>query len=456
MSTLTSRTEVTNVTAIQRPGVGYIYRAVITIGLLYEALRDSVIRYAPKYQRGFRRSAEDIPEADYELLLPINDEKLQLDVRRAQAMAVKFLMALNGDKRGKRLFTSFVVWNARSGKGRPEPKLNSDGTLELRTVITVPDTGHRHLTYFLLGSWKYEETSIPDEVTIDEGDIVTAAEIKKWLTKFDPDDTTTSSLFVDIYNLEPELEGWLYDEFNADAKPPAGAVAIDLNHDKTPSRRFVYRLMERSPIFDRTQVETRANTIGSKSRKLTTNATMESAVRPYSKRLAQLERDGTGTYDDLLLFVAAFFAEWANHFPAYQPDASGDQRQAFRAESYALSNIMFFPLFRLLFELWEKYHADGVEWTKQDEWRDAIAHLAGKVTIQDPKDPSKKIKVDFFSRDNTGWEGKILVKKFDSNGEFSGWSLSSTRQTRDAAFHELVRQAKVSLPTRSAGRGGRA
>src|SRR4051794_37451404 len=138
MSTLTSRTEVTNVTAIQRPGVGPIYRAVITIGLLYAALRDSVIRYAPKYQRGFRRSAEDIPEADYELLLPINDERLQLDVRRAQAMAVKFLMALNGDKRGKRLFTSFVVWNARSGKGRPEPKLHPDGTLELRTVITVP------------------------------------------------------------------------------------------------------------------------------------------------------------------------------------------------------------------------------------------------------------------------------------------------------------------------------
>jgi hypothetical protein len=99
----------------------------VTIDQLYEALRDSTIRYAPKYQRGFRRSQEDIPEADYHLLLPITDERLQLDLRRAQAMGVKFLMALNGDKRGKHLFTSFVVWNARHGEGRPEPTLHEDG-----------------------------------------------------------------------------------------------------------------------------------------------------------------------------------------------------------------------------------------------------------------------------------------------------------------------------------------
>jgi len=445
-SSLSSRIEVSNVTVINRPGVGPIYRAVITIDQLYEVLRDGFIRYAPKYQRGFRRSQEDIPEADYDLLLPITDDRLQLDVRRARAMAVKFLMPLAGDNRSKRLFTSFVVWNARRGQDRPEPVLRDDGTLELRTIITVPDTGHRHFGYYLLGSWKNNKTSIPDEVTIDEGDVVTRAEIEKWLELFDPSDPDTSSLFVEIYNLEPEQEGWLYDEFNADAKPQAGAVAIDLNHDKTPSRRFVYRLMERSPIFDRTQVETRANTIGSKSRKLTTNATMESAVRPYSKRLARLEREPSSAYDDLLSFVVAFFAEWANHFPAFQPEASGDQRQEFRAESFALSNIMFFPLFRLVFELWEKYHAEGVEWTKQDEWRDAIARLAAKVTIPDPEDSTKKTKVDFMSRKNPTWQGKILVKKYDSNGEVSGWSLSSTRQTRDAAFHELVRQAQVKLP----------
>jgi hypothetical protein len=69
-------------------------------------------------------------------------------------MAVKFLMALSGDKRDERLFTSSVVWNARHGDGRLEPTLHDDGTLEIRAPITIPDTGHRHLTYFLLGSWK--------------------------------------------------------------------------------------------------------------------------------------------------------------------------------------------------------------------------------------------------------------------------------------------------------------
>ena len=116
---------------------------------------------------------------------------------------------------------------------------------------------------------------------------------------------------------------------------------------------------------------------------------------------------------------------------------------------------MFFPLFRLLFELWEKYHAEGSDWSRQDEWRDAIAKLAAQVTVENSDDPTKKVKVDFFSWDNPGWQGKILVKRFDSNGNFTGWSLSSTRQTRDSAFHELVRQAGVSLPAKSTGRGRR-
>ncbi len=58
-----------------------------------------------------------------------------------------------------------------------------------------------------------------------------------------------------------------------------------------------------------------------------------------------------------------------------------------------------------------------------------------------------------MSRKNPEWEGKILVKKYDSNGAFSGWSLSSTRQTRDSAFHELVKQAQVSLPVAKGRRG---
>ncbi len=78
------------------------------------------------------------------------------------------------------------------------------------------------------------------------------------------------------------------------------------------------------------------------------------------------------------------------------------------------------------------------------------------MTADDPGDQGKKIKVDFMSRKNPVWEGKILVRKFNGNGEFTGWSLSSTRQTRDAAFHQLVKQARVSLPLRAGGKGRRA
>jgi hypothetical protein len=42
---------------------------------------------------------------------------------------------------------------------------------------------------------------------------------------------------------------------------------------------------------------------------------------------------------------------------------------------------------------------------------------------------------------NPDWQGKILTRTFDSNGKPTGWSLSSTRQTRDAAFHYLVEKS---------------
>ena len=49
--------------------------------------------------------------------------------------------------------------------------------------------------------------------------------------------------------------------------------------------------MGTSRIFSRDGVETRGNTIGSKSRKLTTNSTLEGSVRPMQKQLAALEKD---------------------------------------------------------------------------------------------------------------------------------------------------------------------
>ena len=44
---------------------------------------------------------------------------------------------------------------------------------------------------------------------------------------------------------------------------------------------------------------------------------------------------------------------------------------------------------------------------------------------------------------NPEWYGKILVQQFHANGKSKGWSLSSTRQTRDAALHYLVKVAQV-------------
>lgn len=76
------------------------------------------------------------------------------------------------------------------------------------------------------------------------------------------------------------------------------------------------------------------------------------------------------------------------------------------------------------------------------------------MTIDDPADQGKKIKIDFMSRKN--WGGTILVRKFDGNGKLTGWSLSSTRQSADAAFNQPVKQTGVSLPLRARDKGRQA
>jgi hypothetical protein len=47
---------------------------------------------------------------------------------------------------------------------------------------------------------------------------------------------------------------------------------------------------------------------------------------------------------------------------------------------------------------------------------------------------------------NPDWQSLIPVQQFDQNGKPTGWSLSSTRQTRDAAYHYLVGISGMSLP----------
>jgi hypothetical protein len=420
---------------IHRRGIGWIYRAEISLQDLFEAIRRSVVRYAPRYQRGFKKW-DAKTEAELDQLLPIGHPELQLSLDRSRAMAVKYLKG--------RLYTSHVTWNARQEPGYPEPEYHDEnGTLTIETPITVPDTGHRHLAYYLLALWKKNPEEIPMQVIVD-GTPVSREEIAKLLADLDLSD---EFVFCDVYALTAAQEGYLYDEFNSDAKPPARAVAIDLNPHKTPARRFIYGLIDRCAIFSRNEVETRGNTIGSKSRKLTTNSTLEGAVRGFEKKLATLE--GTPKHEDLMDFTCAFYQEWAKIYREFLPSATGDARHDLRERSFALSNIMFHPMFRLIIEMWEDYEKRGIDWRSDNDWKDVVAAIGGPVTTKDP-DTGQQITVDVMSRDNPDWQGKILIKQFNQDGTPTGWTISSTRQTRDAAYNYLRSVAAMKTPAAKA------
>jgi hypothetical protein len=422
-TSISAKSTLQGVTGINRRGVGTVYRAIVSVGDLAGFMRRSIIRYAPKYQRGFKKSLGDVDKQRFEQLLPIDHPDLQLDPKRAAVMAVKFLQG--------RLYTSHVTWNARQERGSPQPEFNREkGSLVLEHTLTIPDTGHRHLAYFLLALWKTDPTTIPEEVSVD-GSPVSEDEIRHLLEKFDPD---AELVYVEIFNLKPEGEGYLYDEFNADLKPPSTAVALDLNPEKTPSRRFLGALMKRSKIFARDEIETRRNTIGSKSRKLTTNATIEGAVRPITAELVRLEKNRS-IYDNLISFFAAFFEEFASHYEAWRPNATSEQRHKLRKESFALSNIMMHPLMRLAFDLWKDYHERGVDWSRDDTWKDAIARLAGPVKTKDPE-TGEPYSGSVLDRRNPDWKTRVVIKTYDNDGEVQ-WTLSSTRQTRESAYQYL-------------------
>src|SRR5438128_342881 len=57
---LTYRITLEDVHRVRRPGIDYVYTGPITVGQLYQGLSDGLIRYSPRYQRGFRQS----PDAD--------------------------------------------------------------------------------------------------------------------------------------------------------------------------------------------------------------------------------------------------------------------------------------------------------------------------------------------------------------------------------------------------------
>jgi len=435
---------ISDVTRILRPGVGPVYRAVVPVSTVYEMLRDGYVKYSPKYQRGFQPGVVDSKSlGDFDQLLPFDSSDIQIKESRAAEIALKYLLANSGRKLGgalKALYSADLTWNARRGEGRPEPEYDAASRqLAVRTMITVPDSAHRHRAYYLLGRWLAHPSDVPAKVDVD-GTGVPRAEILSLLDQFDLSDHTAHATFVTIYNLDAEREGFLYDEFNSDAKPPAGAKAIALNPEKNPERRFVQRLMQTSPVFDVAEIETERNSIGSKSRKLTTNATLAAAAKQQKRLLENLEVDGQEhRYDDLVAFVTEFFDEWASHFPAFLPGQSAEFRHQFRVESYALSNIMFHPLLELAFKIWSKHIKDDSNWRADDTWRDAIARLAGTSHERD-EETGEVVETDVMARTNPAWRGRIQVKTLLKDGTV-GWSLSSTRQTRIAAYDYLVKVA---------------
>jgi hypothetical protein len=425
---------------MRRDPVGAVYRAEISVEDLYQLVRFTRIHYSPRSQRGFS-GRDDRRDEEFDQLMSLTDERVQIKNSRAEEMAVKLLMG--------RLFSANVVWNARVEDG-VELIYDADAeTLEIPNPITVPDTAHRHRCYYLLGLWKRSPEKVPAKVTIFENQEVTRDQILELLEQFDPEAT---AVFLDVYNVTRAQEGELYDEFNSESKPPSSATAIDQFPTKTPARRFMLALMDKTAIFNRDEIETRFNTIGSKSRKLTTNATMVAAIKGMTRsarELADLESDEE-RYDDLIAIFDAFFTEWAVHFPAFEPGTEQGPRHALRADSFALSNIIMHPLFKLVFDLWREYDERGEDWTEDQAWKDSVARLGGtrRVTNLDysPErhpESEREITVAVMARNNPEWRERILVPKYNNAGVLTDWVLSSTRQTREAAYAYLREVAEL-------------
>jgi hypothetical protein len=461
MPKFTKNVTIEGVDRIFRPGIGYVYKGRMSIGDVAEALKRGDIKYAPKYQRG-QKKAEDV-DFDATTLLEITDPKLDIQVRRAQAMAAKYVMGMF-DKPDREFYNPDIIWNARKDENAGEVEYaQNKRILTVHSTITIPDSAHRHYCYYLLYQWQHQPESIPVEVVVaDDGTTVDGDEIREQLENFDPFDEEKASTFVEIFNVPADHEGRLFDEYNVEGKRPTPGAAIDMFSDKTASRRFVDALMKMCPIFDRSEIEMRSSTIAAASRKITTVSTLDVAIKPYQKDLLALEKNKP-VYDDLIEFFSQFYAEWAKHYQEYQPTASGKARQELRERSFAMANIMFFPMFRLAYELWDRYRRNGTDWKTTNEWRDALARIAGETEVEGPDGKpvlgpdGEPEKVSVMARDirnkknelvaegNPAWRGKILIQQFKQDGTPSGWTLSSTRGTRDAAYHYLAKVSGINF-----------
>lgn len=199
------------VSAVERRGIGWVYRGVISVADLYYYLRNSFVMYSPRFQRGYTPSLIDVEEERYDHLLPITHPDLQIDRKRSEAMAAKLLT--------EQLYTVSIVWNARHDTSGLEPEYDDDtSTLRIPTKLTIPDSAHRQFAYFLAASWHENPDKIPDAIEIFPGEIVDHDTLRAIVEgkshdygAFDPEQ---AFVFVDIYNLPDDEEGKLYAEFN--------------------------------------------------------------------------------------------------------------------------------------------------------------------------------------------------------------------------------------------------
>ena len=125
-------------------------------------------------------------------------------------------MACNGVG-NKCLFNCDIIWNARKDE---IGSINYDETkqeLEINGVITIPDSGHRHHAYYQIFDWFTDSKKIPQSVEVDKVKY-SNTQIEDWLSSANLKKPELHSVYCNIYNLNADEEGRLFDELNADQK----------------------------------------------------------------------------------------------------------------------------------------------------------------------------------------------------------------------------------------------
>ena len=497
MSGIEAFKQVKGVDRIERVGVGSIYKAVISIKNVYKLLKNNDVKYSPVNQRGFKGKYEageyELSEEMFYELYSITHDNIDVNHERANEMAVKYLMgnAIVPSEPGARLFTCDLIWNVRPDDDE-EHSVEYDQnnrTLKIYNPIVIPDTAHRHLAYYTMAKWKRDPNSIPLKVNVQDKDIK-QDEIKKKLEDVDFNDEDKHSVFLLIYNMTVQMEAQMFCEFNEDQKKVAKAKGIFLKPDKTSARRFFcFGVMRKDSdedhIFSKNQVEEHVTNVPVKSKKLTTTSTMVGALEQFIPKLNDLEKDKKDL-NNAVEFFKEFFTEWARLHDGMPVGSTTQQRQVFRARSYASANIMYHPLVRIWFDFLDEYKEKSIDWRSQkSDWRKKLAKLGrmekysevikmnedGKPTIVGidgvPKkkdDEGKKVNVDssgkrlkwhyqinnnkkvegqLMDKDNIEFHknmGFLVEKRDEKTQKITGYTVNNTRSTRDAMYLALKQE----------------